>query len=68
MFIDFLYIIGQKRGFMVEEEFFDLLVCPTDKSKLRGEKDFLICDRCKTKYLIKDDIFILLPKKDPNKF
>ena len=45
---------------MLDKELLDILACPKCKGDLRLEGDFLICDNCRLKYKIEDDIPILL--------
>ncbi len=46
----------------VSQELLEILVCPKCKGDIRlnEEKDGLLCDHCKLKYEIKDDIPIML--------
>ena len=46
----------------VSQELLDILVCPKCKGKiyLNDEKNGLICDACKLKYEIRDDIPVML--------
>ncbi len=45
---------------MLKKELLDILGCPICKSSLREEENFLICEKCKKKYPIKDGIPVLL--------
>ncbi len=47
---------------MLSEKILDILVCPKCKCKPEYEtkKDLLICKRCQLKFLIKDNIPIML--------
>ena len=46
----------------VSEELLDILACPQCKGNiyLNGEKNGLICDKCRLEYEIRDDIPIML--------
>ncbi len=46
----------------INRKLIEIICCPVCKSALKEDKSgkFLICDRCKIKYPIKDDIPILL--------
>lgn len=46
----------------IDKELLDILACPKCKGeiKLTDEKDGLVCDACKLKYPIKDDIPVML--------
>lgn len=46
----------------LDKELLDILACPKCKGdiKLTEEKDGLICEACKLKYPIKDDIPVML--------
>ena len=46
----------------IDQELLNILACPKCKGevKLTEEKDGLICEACKLKYLIKDDIPVML--------
>lgn len=46
----------------VSQELLEILVCPKCKGEihLNEKKDGLLCDACKLKYEIKDDIPIML--------
>ena len=46
----------------VSQELLEILVCPKCKGdiSLNEKKDGLLCDHCKLKYEIKDDIPIML--------
>jgi uncharacterized protein YbaR (Trm112 family) len=46
----------------IDKELLDILACPKCKGdiKLTEEKDGLICEACKLKYPIKDDIPVML--------
>jgi len=46
----------------IDQELLDILACPKCKGevKLTDEKDGLVCDACKLKYPIKDDIPVML--------
>ena len=46
----------------ISKELFDILACPKCKGevKLTEENDGLICDACKLKYPIRDDIPVML--------
>jgi uncharacterized protein YbaR (Trm112 family) len=45
---------------MLDKKILDFIVCPQCKRDLKLEGEFLICQNCKLKYPIKDDIPILL--------
>ena len=45
---------------MVEERLMEILRCPLGKSKLRQEKDFLVCERCGLKFPVREGIPIML--------
>ncbi|MBL7135652.1 MAG: Trm112 family protein [Candidatus Marinimicrobia bacterium] len=47
---------------MISEELFKILACPKCKGDLKydRENDKLICNNCRLKYEIKDDIPIML--------
>ncbi|AEA33182.1 Trm112 family protein [Hippea maritima] len=47
---------------MIKKELLDIIACPKCKGDLKLDKDgkFLICERCKLKYPIEDDIPILI--------
>jgi uncharacterized protein YbaR (Trm112 family) len=45
---------------MLDKKILDFIVCPQCKGDLKLEEEFLICQNCKLKYPIKDDIPILL--------
>ncbi|MBE9503977.1 MAG: Trm112 family protein [Proteobacteria bacterium] len=46
----------------IDKELLDILACPKCKGdiKLTEEKDGLICEACKLKYPIRDDIPVML--------
>ena len=46
----------------VSEELLNILACPQCKGEiyLNGEKNGLICDKCRLEYEIRDDIPIML--------
>lgn len=46
----------------IDQELLSILACPKCKGevKLTEEKDALVCDACKLKYPIKDDIPVML--------
>ena len=46
----------------IDKELLEILVCPKCKGNLRlpPEEDGFICDACKLKYPVKDDIPIML--------
>ncbi len=46
----------------VKEELLEILACPKCKGELeyRGDKDVLICHKCRLVYFVKDDIPIML--------
>lgn len=46
----------------IDKELLDILACPKCKGDvyLTDDKDGLVCDACKLKYEIKDDIPIML--------
>lgn len=46
----------------IEKELLDILACPKCKGDIRltEEEDALVCDACKLKYPVKDDIPIML--------
>lgn len=46
----------------LDKQLLDILVCPKCKGDLllSGEEDGLVCNACKLKYPIKDDIPIML--------
>jgi uncharacterized protein YbaR (Trm112 family) len=50
---------------MVSKELLDILVCPICKISVRIDEQntYLICDNCKKKYPIRDDIPIMLPQE-----
>jgi uncharacterized protein YbaR (Trm112 family) len=47
---------------MIKKELLDILACPKCKEKviLDNEGAYLICERCKVRYPIEDDIPIML--------
>ena len=45
---------------MVEERLMAILRCPLGKSKLRQEKDFLVCERCGLKFPVREGIPVML--------
>lgn len=47
---------------MIDQELLDILVCPQCKGKVHynEERDGLVCDACKLKYPIRDDIPVML--------
>ncbi len=49
----------------IKNELLEIICCPVCKSNLKLDEsgDFLICDKCKVKYPIEDDIPILLADK-----
>ena len=46
----------------IDQELLDILACPKCKGevKLTSDGDGLVCETCKLKYLIKDDIPVML--------
>jgi len=46
----------------IDKELLDIIACPKCKGdvKLTENKDGLICDACKLKYPVKDDIPVML--------
>jgi len=46
----------------IDQDLLDILACPKCKGevKLTEEKDGLVCDSCKLKYPVKDDIPVML--------
>ena len=45
---------------MIRRELLDILVCPACKGSLVNAEAFLICNACKLKFPIQDDIPIML--------
>jgi uncharacterized protein YbaR (Trm112 family) len=47
---------------MLSQELLDILACPKCKGDLKYDKkaDQLICDTCRLKYQVKDDIPVML--------
>ncbi|MEZ0323528.1 MAG: Trm112 family protein [Hydrogenothermaceae bacterium] len=45
---------------MIDREILDILCCPACKSDLEYDGEYLICKNCKLKYLVDNDIPILL--------
>ena len=45
---------------MVEERLMEILRCPLGKSKLRQEKDFLVCEKCGVKFPVRAGIPVML--------
>jgi uncharacterized protein len=52
----------KEKEMAVSQELLEILVCPKCKGDIRlnEKKDGLLCDHCKLKYEIKDDIPIML--------
>jgi len=52
----------------IDKELLDILACPKCKGDVRltGNRDGLICDACKLKYPIKDDIPVMLTDEAEN--
>ena len=48
---------------MAEERLMEILRCPLGKSKLRREKDFLVCERCGLKFPVREGIPVMLIHK-----
>jgi len=46
---------------MVSKDLLNILACPSCKGNLKEKENTLICDKCKKKYPIKEDIPNLLP-------
>jgi len=48
---------------VVSEELLEILVCPVCKGKLElvPKKDALVCNQCRLRYPIEDDIPALMP-------
>lgn len=46
----------------IDQELLDILACPKCKGEVRltEEKDGLVCDACKLKYPVRDDIPVML--------
>lgn len=49
----------------ISEELLSILVCPQCKGDLRYERDAerLVCDACRLRYPIVDDIPVMLPEE-----
>ena len=45
---------------MVEERLMEILRCPLGKSKLREEKNSLVCERCGVRFPVRDGIPVML--------
>lgn len=45
---------------MVDKRLLEMLVCPECKVPVKHEDDKLICEKCKRRYPIRDDIPIML--------
>ena len=45
---------------MIEERLMEILRCPLGKSKLRQEKDALVCERCGVRFPIREGIPVML--------
>ncbi len=47
---------------MLDDELLNILACPQCKGELNYDKenDVLICHQCRLKYLVKDDIPVML--------
>ena len=53
----------QKGFFMISEELLKIIACPRCKGDLEyisGKEEFLDCHECKLRYLVKDDIPVML--------
>jgi uncharacterized protein len=50
---------------MIDKELLDILVCPVSKAKLvyDEKENVLICNDCRLKYPIIDDIPVMLPER-----
>ena len=48
---------------MIEERLMEILRCPLGKSKLRQEKDSLVCERCGLKFPVREGIPVMLIHK-----
>ena len=44
----------------MDKKLLDILACPKCKGDLELKKDSLVCNKCKLKYRIEDDIPIML--------
>ena len=45
---------------MIEERLMEILRCPLGKSKLRQEKDALVCERCGVSFPVREGIPVML--------
>ena len=45
---------------MLEKRMMEILRCPLGKSKLRQEKDSLVCGRCGVRFPVRDGIPVML--------
>ncbi len=45
---------------MLDQRLLDILVCPECKGDIRLEGDWLICEKCRLKYPVRDGIPIML--------
>lgn len=47
----------------IDKELLEILACPVCKGDVTPdeEENFLICEECKLKYIVKDEIPIMLP-------
>jgi len=45
---------------MLEKRLLEMLRCPLGKSKLREEKDSLVCERCGVRFPVRDEIPVML--------
>lgn len=48
---------------MVDERLLEILVCPQCKEDIRLEGEWLVCDKCRVKYPVRDGIPIMLIKE-----
>ena len=45
---------------MISQELIDILACPICKGTIEYKDDYIICNACRKKYPVKDDIPIML--------
>jgi len=48
---------------MIDEKLLEILACPVCKQSVRLEEEKIVCDACKLKFPIRDDIPVMLEEE-----
>lgn len=53
-------VVIKGSGSVIDKDFLEILACPACKTSVRQEDDWLVCQKCKRRYPIRDGIPIML--------